>query len=152
MKSNLLYDEVPYADIVRNWANRESWNRWFDCKYIAVNIPCSKLKTSIEAKIRRFTNNWLIESAVAKSMSLDFCDTTHDTFHTGYGKMNPDFISKDGITYELKTTKIYDYDDMHWWKADIHLYYDIKAQVLYEQIKDGSYIAIKEVFVYLLGE
>ena len=152
MKSNLLYDEVPYVDIVRNWANREQWNRWTDCKYIAANIPCSKLRTSAEEKILRFTNNWLIETAVAKSMSLDFCDTTHDTFHTGYGEIHPDFIDKDGITYELKTTEIYDYNDKHWWEADIHLYYDVKEQILYEQIEDGSYIAIKEVFVYLLGE
>ena len=151
MNTDLFYEEVPYKDIVANWENRHEWSEWKKCIYIALNIPKTEVSCSVEEKIWRFVNNWQKECAVAKALGIKFYDDTHNCFHSGSGLPTPDFIDKKGKTYELKNTKKYAYNDRHWWGADYHLYYDEKENVLYEQIPDGSYIAIMDIAINAVG-
>lgn len=149
---NLLYEEVPYALIDKNWNNRANWEEYNKCIYIALNIPATEVACTPDEKIARFTRNWKTETAVAKKLDLHFYDNTHEYFHSGSGDPLPDFIDDQGKTYELKNTNKYAYDDHHWWGADVHLYYDHYEGIVYEQIADGRYLPLEYVSVRELGE
>lgn len=149
--NSLLYEEIPYKDIVEHWENRHEWDQWKKCIYIAANIPGTEVPCTIDEKIWRFVNNWQKECAVAKALGIKFYNETHDYFHSGGGSPLPDFIDEKGKTYELKNTKKYAYDDKHWWGADTHLYYNGYEGILYEQIPDGSYIPIIDIRIDTVG-
>lgn len=148
--NNLTYSYQLYDEIINNWSNHLEWSGWKESLYIAVNIPGTKQKETPAHKVFRFARNHQIEKEVAKAMDIEFYDDSHLIFHTGWGDKSPDFKDRNNKTYELKTTTKYDYDAEEWWDADVHLYYDIKDQILYEQIPDGSYIAIMEIKMRLI--
>lgn len=142
MAKDLLYTEMPYSIIDAHWDNRFNWDDYQVCKYIAINIPGTEVSCSLDKKIERFLINWKIEEKIRNLLDLQYYDDTHSCFHTGQGLPIPDFKNADNITYELKTTKKYKYNDKHWWNADIHLYYNVKTNKLYQQLHNNSYIEI----------
>lgn len=145
----LLY---PYYETIEaNWKNRYEWEGWQECLFIASQIGATESNFTLEEKVERFVWNWKVESTIADALHLEFFEDGHDYLHPGFGTRTPD-LKGNNLTYEVKTTSKYEYDDRHWGNADVHLYYNKYTGMLYEQLPDNHYHFIMSLDIKPLGE
>lgn len=129
-------DYVDYEEFARNVYN-PSWQGWKTIAKIESKCkPSYYYRGNVVAHAICFLNNYFLEKAIKEAMDLEFYGEDHDKWYCYSGVNTPDFIDKNGVTYELKQMKdldrLYSIPIEDWHNCDIKLAYIRMSDALYK--------------------
>lgn len=142
---------VDYEELFENALNYR-WNGWPNAYNVMKSVEEKGSKSyvyyySTLKHLLQFLNNYLVEQRVKNKLGLEFNGDDHERFYDKLGDKAPDFIDKDGKTYELKSGRTIEVAARvkNWYDADVRLFYCTGNDILYEYKRDGSFERITEL-------
>lgn len=128
---------VDYEVLYRNCLN-PNWSEWKEVIDVMRSIEEKGSKSYVYPNspikhLLQFLNNYLVERKIVDISNLEWLKNDHDKLTEKKGDAVPDFVNKNGVTYELKSGKNIENAALirNWYGADRKLFYCTSDNNLY---------------------